>query len=66
MEHQCQLPSLNKETGETIPCPNTDIKKFTYQGNDFYYCSDHYNLFSQNIDGLYEVLNQEFEKFFEN
>jgi hypothetical protein len=62
MEHQCQLPSLNKETGEVIPCENTDIKKFTYQNNDFYFCSAHYDLFSQNIDGLYRVLQQEIEE----
>jgi hypothetical protein len=64
MEHKCQLPSLNKETGEVIPCENTDIKIFNYQGYDYYYCSKHYDLISQNIDGLYKVLQQEAEEKF--
>jgi YHS domain-containing protein len=61
-DHKCQLPSLNKETGEIIPCHNTDIKVFNYQGNDFYFCSEHYDLFSKNIDNLYQALKEEVEK----
>jgi hypothetical protein len=62
MEHKCQLPSLDKETGEIIPCENTDIKTFNYQGNDFYYCSKHYDLVSENIDALYRVLQEEIQE----
>jgi hypothetical protein len=56
---QCQLPVLNKETKEVAPCYNTDIQKFTYQGNDFYFCPEHYKIFSESIDNLYKALQKE-------
>lgn len=62
MEHKCQLPHLDKETGEVTPCENTDIETFTYQGNDFYFCSKHYKLFSENIDALYRAMQKEFQE----
>ena len=62
MEHKCQLPHLDKETGEVTQCEATDIEIFTYQGNDFYFCPEHYKLFSENIDALYETMQKEFEE----
>ena len=55
---KCQLPVLNKETGEVNPCEASDIKTFTYQGNDFYFCPEHYKIFSENIDNLYKALQK--------
>lgn len=63
-EHKCQLPHLDRETGEVTPCENTDIQIFTYQGNDFYFCSKHYKLFSDNIESLYQTLSKEIEESF--
>ena len=59
MDHKCQLPVLNKETGEITQCEASDIKTFTYQGNDFCFCSEHYKIFMDNIDNLYKALQKE-------
>lgn len=64
MINECQMPSLNKETGEIISCKNTDVEVFNYQGKEFYFCSKHYDLFSQNIDNLYNVLKKEMKDLY--
>jgi hypothetical protein len=63
---QCQLPVLNKKTGEVSSCESTDIKLFNYNGNNFYFCDEHYKLFSENIKSLHQALEKEAEDYLKN
>jgi hypothetical protein len=62
MENHCQLPILNKKTGEITTCEDSSLQIFTYEGNDFYFCPEHYKIFSENIDNLYKALQKEVEE----
>ena len=63
MSNQCQLPILDKKSGEVHPCVNSDVQVFNYQGNDFYFCPEHYKIFSENIDNLHSALQKEAEEY---
>jgi hypothetical protein len=63
-QHTCQLPLLNKETGEVSRCKNKDVEVFKHEGSDFYFCLEHGLLFQKNIDDLYKALEKEVEDYF--
>jgi len=65
MANQCQLPILDEKLGEVrqCQCPNGDVQVFNYQGNDFYFCPEHYKMFSENINNLYSTLQKEVEEY---
>jgi hypothetical protein len=64
--NKCQLPVLDKKTGQVLPCHNGDIKIFNYEGSNFYFCSEHYNLVSENIESLNQALEKEAEDYLKN
>jgi hypothetical protein len=61
MTKQCYLPIVNKETGEISYCQNQDLQPFMYEGLEFYFCPEHYKLFTENIDALSKKLQEEVE-----